>query len=183
MAICGRWSILCVCCQDRFHSFGLAGSFWKEMAPILGATEHILGGILMLQRKRGGERGGKMLYAEVQGGAEKLQRSDRSGFTSWTGENDQSRWGGGDCVELAADQKSSELLEWDETWKQGVSRKGECQKPLFIFCLAKFCFKMLHVSVHMKFSLWVFYVFCMCLLFHNKSLIELRVLSCLLTWM
>lgn len=52
------------------------------MAPILGATEHILGGILMLQRKRGGERGGKMLYAEVQGGAEKLQRSDRSGFTS-----------------------------------------------------------------------------------------------------
>lgn len=68
-------------------------------------------------------------------------------------------WGGGDCVELAADQKASELLELDETWKRGVNRKGECHKPLFTVCLAKFCFKMLHVSVHMKFSFWVFLPF------------------------
>lgn len=47
----------------------------REIAPAMGANEHILGGNFLLQKKKGGGRWERKTFqAEVQKGTEKLQR-------------------------------------------------------------------------------------------------------------
>jgi len=116
---------------------GWLRSFWREIAPDLEAPEHILGRVLMLQKKRGGRRGEtKTFQAEVQGDTEKLQRRERSGLTTRAdGESDMSSWDRGNYAEFAADQKAGELLEQSEAWKPGVSDQRGFHKSPFVSTL------------------------------------------------
>lgn len=93
LAICGRRSILCVCCQVQLHSFKKREDWagWKllgrEIALALGATEHILGGVLMLQKKRNGwiEREGKKVSGRHSGSCWETvkKREEETHNSSW----------------------------------------------------------------------------------------------------